>query len=50
MPKHCKYYKKMRTKGHNKCLRDGSIRHGSCTCPYYVKSIFGKIIDWLFNT
>ena len=48
MPK-CKHYKKMKTKGYNRCLRDNSIR--SCDglyCPYR-KTWYESFVDWFNN-
>lgn len=44
----CKHYRKMKTKGYNRCLRDNSIR-GNCNenyCPYR-KTWFESFIEWL---
>jgi len=41
----CRYYKKMRKKGYNRCIRDNSIRKGcGWSCPFYKPSIFSE--EW----
>ena len=48
--KKCKFYKKMRTKGYNRCIRDNSIRKGCGSyCPFYEWSLWNKFIDWLWG-
>ena len=47
MPKRCKFYKQMRTKGYTRCLRDNSIRNGACPCPYYKKKLWYRFNEWL---
>ena len=53
MPRNCVYFKKMRKKGYTRCIRDNSIRNGSCPCPYYKKKFWSKIKerfdDWLWE-
>lgn len=46
MPKRCVFYKEMRKKGYNRCIRDNSIRNGACPCPFYKKKLWSKIKDW----
>ena len=46
----CKFYKKMRKKGYNRCIRDNSIRKGCGSyCPFYDWSWWNKFIDWLLG-
>lgn len=53
MPKRCIYFKKMRKKGYNRCMRENSIRNGGCPCPYYKMRFLSKIKerfeDWLWG-
>lgn len=45
----CRYYKKMRHKGYNRCLRDGSIRNNNgsrCRCPHFKKRMLDRIKEW----
>lgn len=46
MPNNCKYYKKMRRKDYNRCIRDNSIRRKVCRCPYYKQSLRSKVKGW----
>lgn len=44
----CKYYKKMRKNGYNRCIRDNSIRKG-CHCAFYELSMWSRFKIWLFG-
>ena len=53
MPK-CRYYKKMKTKGYFRCLRDNSIRRRKenawsylpCKCPYLKYRFIDRLVGW----
>ncbi len=48
MPNKCKFYKKMRTKGYNRCIRGNSIRKGCRrSCAFYEMKLSSKFKDWL---
>ena len=44
----CQFYKKMRKKGYNRCMRDNSIRKGCGSyCPFYKWKLRYRLKEWL---